>query len=441
MKSQNDATDSVRDETARSELQAYNSRSSSIIGALTAGGRSIVYQMTSFYLRTPLKLFRPARFDYLHYLRIILTGEEKSGDPKIRSSSRKLFRFLDPKYFNYLENSSLGILTKALNKYGWKVIPDRILPPLIANSITGVILYTTYLTTLHHFSNGHASTSQMKSPWDVWRSGFIAGATQAFVSTPIDAIYTRSSTSELLSSAKKYDNLWFYGRDKLNEIGFIGCFGGFGITLIKESFGFAVYFTTFEFVRGQLYHGVLSLLKQYAQLKYTIHNTKLTDIFPSDSQPSNETRKEFLTSKEEKWLSRTFIFLGGVTAAFLLQLVQYPFNKIQKIHLSRLEAFDIYNRSMSNRANGSTSSPVISNATKMWVKSPKSRRLHIYFNSYLDTFEHINFIHKSTNSLWKWLYKGFTRNTLAIIPGTTAGLVLLDYMRSSFEDPLGRTME
>lgn len=427
----------VSEPPTNGDQAVLDNRNHSIIGALTAGGRSIVYQFTSFYLRTPLKLFRPARFDYLHYVRIILTGEEKG--PASDRNNKKL-GFLRSRYFGYLENSSLGILAKALNKYGWKVIPDRILPPLLVNSATGVVLYTTYLASLGHFSKGLSSSSSSKNPWDVWRSGLAAGAMQALVSTPIDAIYTRSSTSEFLSVAKQYDNLWLYGRDKLMEIGVVGCFGGFGLALIKESLGFAVYFTTFELVRGQLCEWCKTAIRQYLEVKYVINNIKLSDLLSTKSSSSDSAPKkmDLLSQKEEKWLNRAFIFVGGVTAAFLLQVVQYPFRKIQKIHQSRLEAFDIFNKSFAHQ-----SSPVkpISNATKIFVSQPASRRLHIYYNSYLDTFEHIHFIHKNTRSLVKWLYKGFTRNTLAIIPGTTAGLLMLDYMRSSFEKSLPQKLD
>lgn len=266
----------------------------------------------------------------------------------------------------------------------------------------------------------------------------LAGAAQALASTPIDAIYTRSSASELLSSAQNYDNLWLYGRDKLKEIGLVGCFGGYGITLVKESLGFAVYFTTFELIRGQLCQSLIGTIKHYDRLKYTIHNTRLTDIFPSRSpHPRVEPPPESMSPKEEKWFQRIFIFGGGVTAAFLLQVVQFPFNKIQKVHLSRLEAFDIYNRSLAEKSEVPTST--IPSSVKIRVKKPSSRRIHIYYNSYMDTFEHIHFIHKNTHSLLKWLYKGFVRNTLAIIPGTTAGLLLLDYMRTSVEESLTHT--
>lgn len=144
-----DANKRLEDVSDKANVNSLSNQTSSLVGAATAGGRSMVYQLTSFYMRTPLKLFRPARFDYTHYIRVLLTGSDNTqSETKVRSSR---YRFWNPKYTYYLENSSIGIVTKALNRYGWKVIPDRILPPLVANSLAGVVLYTTYLATLNNF--------------------------------------------------------------------------------------------------------------------------------------------------------------------------------------------------------------------------------------------------------------------------------------------------
>lgn len=437
---QDDAANSGRDDTSfeNGGSPHLTNQSSPIIGAMTAGGRSMVYQLTSFYLRTPLKLFRPARFDYMHYLRVLLTGDDKVGASNEQQYDKQKslrYRFWNPKYTYYLENSSIGIVTKALNKYGWKVLPDRVLPPLLANSATGVILYTTYLTSLNHFSsNTDGNNFQV---WNVLRAGFLAGVAQAIASAPIDAIYTRSSVNDFLSSAKKYNNLWLYGRDKLKEIGLVGCFGGFGLSLVKESIGFAVYFTTFETLKGQICDWTINFVKNYRELKYTVKHTKLSDIFQDENEEEKlaTSQMSFMSRKEEKWFHTTFLFVGGVTAAFLLQLVQYPFLKLQKIHFSRLEAFDIYNKAMSNsnRSIKKPTSPTVAippKSTKIRVSPGNQRLFHIYYNSYLDTFQHVYFIHKNTGAVCRWLYKGFVRNTLAIIPGTTAGLLLLEYMRN-----------
>ncbi|CAH00067.1 uncharacterized protein KLLA0_E22749g [Kluyveromyces lactis] len=426
-----DANKRLEDVSDKANVNSLSNQTSSLVGAATAGGRSMVYQLTSFYMRTPLKLFRPARFDYTHYIRVLLTGSDNTqSETKVRSSR---YRFWNPKYTYYLENSSIGIVTKALNRYGWKVIPDRILPPLVANSLAGVVLYTTYLATLNNFPLRATDQAFQHNMFDFLRAGFLAGAAQAIVSAPIDAIYTRANIDELLSSAKKYDNLWLYSRDKIREIGLIGCFGGFGLSFIRESFGFALYFTTFEMIRGPIRQLMLDFIKNYRELKYTVQNTRLSDIFFDEDGNKIETKKPRLISpKEEMWYSRVFIFIGGVTAAFVLQSVQFPFLKLQKIHVSRLEAYDIYLKNLP-----STSSTTIGNIPNTKIRIPKgSSRFHIYYNSYLDTFEHVFFFMKrSKRETIAWLYKGFTRNTLAIIPGTTAGLLLLDYMRSQLRSP------
>ncbi|KAM3160201.1 hypothetical protein ACU8KH_06538 [Lachancea thermotolerans] len=424
-------------EAVKNEDSALTGGSSSLIGAMTAGGRSMVYQLTSFYLRTPVKLFRPARFDYLHYLRVLLVGEDKAQTHIEKAPRSRFSKFWNPRYFYYLENSSIGLLTKGLNKYGWKVIPERVLPPLVANSVAGVVLYTTYLTTLDHFDKVNNPESTNHRPLDVMRAGFLAGAAQALASAPIDAIYTRSTVDQLISHAKTYDNLWVYGFKKLQEIGLVGCFGGFGLSLVKECTGFAAYFTVFEVFKGQICQWTIDFIKHYRELKFSIRQSKIARLFQEESEEDlNHIDPVFMSTREESWFRKAFVFVGGVSAALLLQMIQYPFAKLQKMHLSRLEVLDMYSKAkIADEAKPTTStiSPK-PNHTRIKLR-PKSRRLfHIYYHSYLDTFQHIYFIQKNTGSTLRWLYKGFTRNTLAIIPGTTAGLLLLEVMRNKLSE-------
>ncbi|SCU91338.1 LAME_0E12112g1_1 [Lachancea meyersii CBS 8951] len=429
--------------TGRASPGSTPNSSSSLIGATTAGGRSLVYQMTSFYLRTPLKLFRPARFDYLHYLRVLLVGDDKTRTPKHEQPNTAHFTLKShvwsPRYLYYLENTSLGILTKGLNKYGWRVIPERVLPPLIANSAAGVLLYTTYLTTLNAFAQSNPNNSSgYHRPWDVVRAGFIAGAAQALASAPIDAIYTRSTVDQLLTQAKNYDNLWVYSFRKLQEIGLVGCFGGFGLSLLKECFGFATYFTVFEFLKGQVCQWTIDSITSYRELKLQLQQSKLARMFQDDSEDEQNLQPaNVMSAKEQKRFHQAFVFVGGVSAAFLLQVIQYPFLKLQKIHLSRLEAFDIYMKATSNQSGSQPyqRSPRLNEGiTRIRIKPGNQRLFHIYYHSYLDTFQHVYFIQKSTGAICKWLYKGFCRNTLAIIPGTTAGLLCLELMRNKLGD-------
>lgn len=207
-------------------------RSNQAVSVLTAGIRAIAYQIQSLYLRSPVKLFRPSRFDYLAYVRALANQHNN----------------INEKPYKFRTHSSIGMLISVIRKEGWKFIPDQVMPPLIANSATGIILYATYLNTLDRLTSKretvHNAEFHWYSPIDTWRAGFVAGVVQSLAAAPVDAIYTRLSVSEMIEGS--HQNLWQFGINKLKEIGLVGVFAGYSFSLIKESFGFAFYFSTFE---------------------------------------------------------------------------------------------------------------------------------------------------------------------------------------------------
>lgn len=195
-------------ERAIDELN-HHKASNRAVSASTAGIRAVLYQIQTLYLRTPVKLFRPSRFDYLAYVREIAN---KNGN-------------LDKRPYSIRTHSSIGMLVNVIRKEGWKFIPDQVLPPLVANLITGVILYGTYLTALDQFErsraevriteiikknsmtgpgtdkNAVAATAAILyrrrhddfyfyNPIDTWRAGFIAGIAQSLAAAPLTP-YTR----------------------------------------------------------------------------------------------------------------------------------------------------------------------------------------------------------------------------------------------------------
>ncbi|KAF6044942.1 Mitochondrial carrier family protein [Candida parapsilosis] len=214
-------------------------RSNQAVSVLTAGIRAIAYQIQSLYLRSPVKLFRPSRFDYLAYVRALANQHNN----------------INEKPYKFRTHSSIGMLISVIRKEGWKFIPDQVMPPLIANSATGIILYATYLNTLDRLTSKretvHNAEFHWYSPIDTWRAGFVAGVVQSLAAAPVDAIYTRSSVSEMIEGS--HQNLWQFGINKLKEIGLVGVFAGYSFSLIKESFGFAFYFSTFETIKTQGY--------------------------------------------------------------------------------------------------------------------------------------------------------------------------------------------
>ncbi|KAH3900503.1 uncharacterized protein SCODWIG_00154 [Saccharomycodes ludwigii] len=369
------------------------SKDASLIGVLSASFRSIVHRLTSFYLRNPLKLFRPPKFDYLYYVRLMENNAANKIAPAL-SFKASPFQYTS----HILQKSSIAVLYRALNRHGWKIIPQRILPPLLANSLSSVILYTTYLEALpskDYYANQISQPGKSIQPntlanvkysmSEVWQAGFIAGAVQSILSAPLDSIYTRSSTSEIMRLHKNpsHLSLWKFGFLKLKEIGFPGIFyGGFTLSLLKDSIGFASYFGVFEYLKNSSNVHALS--------------TRLSN--------NHKIHK----------VSQTFV--AGIVAAFVLQLSQYPIDKIQKIHLSQLEIQDYV-----HIGNGKTVTKDVS-------------PFKMYAHTYKYTWDAIKKNNQNNyRHILKWLYKGFWKHTLAIIPSTTSGLLFLEYLRTKTE--------
>ncbi|KAL6450606.1 hypothetical protein SBY92_000852 [Candida maltosa Xu316] len=312
------------------------------------------------------------------------------------------------------------MLVNVIRKEGWKFIPDNVLPPLIANSATGVILYATYLTTLDHFTKKHgtgnttaAANFNWYSPFDTWRAGFIAGAVQSLAAAPVDAIYTRSTVSEMLEGS--HENLWKFGFNKLKEIGLVGVFAGYGFSFIKESFGFAFYFSTFEIVKTQGYNITYKLISYYKRSEEVI-KSKLQKIFKWNEEEVDEKLEKLEKYRSMKALKSSFVLLAGASAAFSLLAIQYPISKIQKIHLSRLEALDVYNAAAHQ---GPSRKPFIK----------------LYYNSYVDTYRQVLRMKQRANVTWfEAAYSGFVRNALTTIPATSIALLVFEIMRTKLAD-------
>lgn len=411
--------------STRTDEQAVPTHKSSnqAVTLSTAGIRAVIYQLQALYLRTPVKLFRPSRFDYLAYVRELATKHDN----------------LDRKPYSLRTHSSLAMFINVIRKEGWKFIPEKVLPPLLANSATGLILYGTYLTVLDLYESKRvrklelesASTSggflQRKhdefyfySPIDTWRAGFIAGAAQSFAAAPVDAIYTRLNAAELLNG--KHQNLWVYGAMKLREIGLTGVFAGYSFSLIKESLGFAFYFSTFEIIKTQGYNLTYKLIASYRKFKMSILST--FDMILPQNGKKPEIDPELVKLEKTrltKILKSTFVLLAGASAAFSLLAVQYPISKIQKIHLARLEMLDNYYAS--HAAN--------------FPSRRKRPFIKLYYNSYIDTYHQILKYKRKSNLTWFNLgYKGFVRNALTAIPATSVGLLVFEIMRTKLSDDL-----
>lgn len=281
--------------------QTHNSQAhnSSVVGFATAGTRALTSQIFTFYLRVPVKLFRPTRIDYM-----------------------ALPRALSPSYqvkpWNLFTHSGPALIAQAVKMHGWSFIPHNILPPLIANSAVGLALYTSYLTSLAVMTpkadNGrHHSFSQTLI------AGGIAGSVQSLAAAPIDAIVTRFSVQDVIDSRQ---TILRYGLTKLKEIGITGVFSGFAISLVKEALSYSLYFSTFETVKGSWYR-------------------KYKKVFNKDADKIKDVED---SKRRRSYVYPSFVLLAGMLSAVSLQVAHHPLGKIQKLHLIQLEALDMKNR-------------------------------------------------------------------------------------------------
>lgn len=382
----------MKDSTLQTEQSGggLSQRSTQLVSATSASIRAVMLQLTSIYIRTPAKLFRPARFDYLTVSRILLANE-LAGKP-----------------YHIFTHSSPALLYKSVRRLGWQFLPNQVLPPLIANSAIGIILYSTYLTFLQYFTYNRGwkwtasgvTIGEGTDTWYAWvlsfydslRAGMIAGAISSVAASPIDALYSRSNYAELIDSEVKDNGLYKYAWKKLKEIGIVGIFAGFWLNLVKESLGFGCYFAVFEVIKNQGYRSTKSFIDWFDRIRGL------------ENDPNDIDNR-----KSARALQLTFVLFAGASAASALIGIQYPFNKVQKIHLARLEALDIF-----NEAN----------------KIESSKWFRLYYNSYKQTLDILTARKTKSGLTWPvFMYKGFTRFTLTNIPATSIGLLVFEITR------------
>ncbi|GMM30674.1 hypothetical protein DAMA08_034190 [Martiniozyma asiatica (nom. inval.)] len=377
---------------------------------LTTTSRALLLQLTHLYLRTPAKLFRPPRWDYLTPSRILL-------EPELRN-----------KPWKFLTHSSIALLYKSVKLKGWGWVGEQMGPPLIANGVVGGVLYGVYLYSINNYANKRIHEQQLElkkaqesgiieqwlnkmvwtgvTTWDTFKSGFFAGAISSFIASPLDALYSRNSYSELINGKGK-DGMISYAWKKLGDVGIMGIFAGFWLNLIKESVGFGCYFTTFETVKNHGYFlakGIIDGIEEISDSTRQLMGLPIAE------------HNHMAVTKGERVLRLSFVLLAGASAAFTLVGIQYPINKIQMIHLARLEALDLFNEATKSQ-------------TRRWFQR--------YYHSYKQTWEIILERKIASGEPWgRFMYKGFGKFTVANIPATSIGLLIFEIGREKLSQEL-----
>ena len=194
--------------------------------------------------------------------------------------------------------------------------------------------------------------------------------------------------------------MWQYGYRKINEIGTRGVFAGWSLSLVKDSFGYAAFFATFEYIKAQAYYDFLIIY--YGKWR------------PNSQRPVPRSRADHtcdsLAIKPNYAIEPVFLMLAGIAASVAQQLIQHPIGLIQNIHYQSFAALDGVIR------NDQSASQIV-------------RRYHC---TYGKTYKRCQVSAKKHRGWRRWLYRGFFWSTIRQVPSTSAGLIIFELARRRF---------
>ncbi|KAF2704952.1 mitochondrial carrier [Pleomassaria siparia CBS 279.74] len=352
-------------------------------GVQAAGIRAITARAVAFYFRAPVKAFFRGRIDYLGYARAI--------NPSIQTGVGWSWRMTTP-----------ALLVHAVRTEGWGFIPKQVMPPLLANTFIGAVLYTAYLQSLEslHEPSSHQTKRVYPPPpmSTTFTAGLIAGGVQSVLAAPFDALQVRFRTADILEG--KYKTVWHYAGHKLQSIGLRGIFAGWTLSLMKDSLGSAVFFSTFETIKSQGYYGYIT--------KY--YGSRTRDSLLESTARVHDDIDGRPVIKPHYALEPIFLLLAGMSASITSQLIQHPLNELQMVHYRRLEALDYQAHDDKN----------------------PSRIMRRYYHAYEETFKQCKKLAQRQGGWRKYLYKDYFMNTIKQVPSTSAGLIVFELVRRKY---------
>lgn len=290
--------------------------------------------------------------------------------------------------------SSAGLLSHAVRSHGWAFIPNQIIPPLLANTAVGAVLYTSYLQLLGRLHQPSAESVRRvfppPPPSKTFAAGLAAGAIQSIVAAPLDALAVRFRPIDILGG--RYTSMWQYGYRKTTEIGLRGILAGWGLSLLKDSLGYGLFFATFEYVKAQSYYAFIT--RYYGGLHWW--------NLPEENQ--------IRVLRPHYAIEPCFLMIAGIAASVSQQIVHHPFSLVQDIYHRSLAATDKKNR----------------------LRSPVSKTLSTYMAAYQKTFQQCRSQAIRFGSWRRWLYRTFLWNTIKQVPSTSAGLIIFELVRRRY---------
>ncbi|OIW26933.1 mitochondrial carrier [Coniochaeta ligniaria NRRL 30616] len=417
-------------------------------GASAAGVRALTSQAVAFYFRAPVKAFFRTRVDYLAYARVI-QQQESALRHAVLDASRGTAQGAGNSFFPWLRSvlrgSTPGVLATAVRYYGWQVIPNQVLPPLIANVGAGAVLYTSYLQILGRLHEGSARASKRvyppPQPIDTFAAGFLAGAIQSVFAAPLDAVHARydlghgaagmtgsgnalknmaNATVNGNGAVARPQSMWSFGYAKVKEIGVRGVFAGWGLSFLKDSLGNAIFFSTFEYLKAQGYYRFVTWYYGSLNEDTIVLLSERRPSGPDEGRVRDGRNRDFPTIiKPHYAIEPAFLLLAGVSASVAQQVILHPLTHVQVEHWERLETIDAQARKIKQA----------SQSDGRW----KWRMVRTYYNAYQETWAQCLAEAEGAGvGLRRWLYRGFWWNTIRQVPSTSAGLIIFELFRRKY---------
>ncbi|KAJ2477227.1 hypothetical protein IWW56_004463 [Coemansia sp. RSA 2131] len=169
-------------------------KQASAVGATASAVRGLMLQPLYLWYRTPLKLFRPLRVDYLATARALLPQEVLSRRVSLRGST-------------------VGMIANAVKQRGWSFLPRYVLQPMLANWAVGFALFTTYTAMLPN------------------------------------SLRVRFEVKDMVSG--RYHSWWGFANGQIADLGLKGLYRGLKLTLVKDVAGYAGFFGLFEWIKNE----------------------------------------------------------------------------------------------------------------------------------------------------------------------------------------------
>ena len=260
---------------------------------------------------------------------------------------------------------------------------------------------------------------------------------QSLCAAPVDAVAVRwgagkgpDGGSDGKNGKRINENIWSYSARELRKIGIKGVFKGFGLSVTKDTLGFGLFFSTFEYIKAQAcykfimtYHGDL-------------HGDVLAPFLTPNSVGLNahaetgrgEGEGVVDVIKPHFAIEPAFLALAGMTASLAQQAIAHPLGRVQDVH------FWSITQGERKSATEPLSADILPKQSLAKTNEQAVCEKPVITASYRNTWAICKQQARKAGGWWKYLYTGFWWSTIRQVPSTAAGLVIFELVRKRYAD-------